>query len=94
MKLMSAIVTLVVVLGGFLFLIGWDIYQGVRYGYYETISFQVFEASSNHPIIPAGFFLILGVIIGHVFWPQCPELLSRARGVTKAPEVRPMEGQK
>lgn len=47
-------------------LIGLDIFAAVRWGYQGTISYDVLTASKSHPIIA----LIVGIVIGHLFWPQ------------------------
>lgn len=50
----------IVVLGG------WDIYVAVNDANGDTISEIVLAASVQRPIIP----FVLGVICGHLFWPQ------------------------
>lgn len=66
----SALLTLAVLLIGGGILIVWDIYVAVTYGYPATISAEMLRLGKSHPIIPAAVCLILGVLIGHFWWPQ------------------------
>ena len=47
-------------------LIGWDIYVAGNRMPGDTISELLLDFSIKHPIIP----FILGVLVGHLFWPQ------------------------
>lgn len=47
-------------------LIGWDIFAAVRWGASQTISFDLLTAARQRPIIATA----IGVVIGHLFWPQ------------------------
>lgn len=48
------------------FLIGYDIFAVIRWGYHGTISYDVLTAARAYPIIGVG----VGIVIGHLFWPQ------------------------
>ncbi len=67
---MALVVTLVTVLAALLGLVGYDIYLALRGGYPATISYQILQVSRAEPIIPLLVGLILGILLGHLFWPQ------------------------
>lgn len=46
--------------------IGYDVFAMWRWGYHGTISFDALNAAKNYPIIGVA----VGVVIGHIFWPQ------------------------
>lgn len=47
----------------------WDsIMQGV-FGLQHTVSWAVWEATAENPIITVAIILPLGIVIGHLFWP-------------------------
>lgn len=47
-------------------LISWDIYVAVNATPGDTISELALSFAGRHPILPFS----LGVIVGHLFWPQ------------------------
>ena len=47
-------------------LIGWDVYVAVNGVPGDTISELTLGWAQNHPIIP----MAVGVVCGHLFWPQ------------------------
>ena len=50
-------------------LAGWDVYVAVHPVAGDTISELTLAAAMRHPIIP----FALGVVMGHLFWPQYRE---------------------
>jgi hypothetical protein len=50
----------------------YDIHLATTWGYHATISFQVLQAAREEPIIPLVVGLTLGILLGHIFWPQYP----------------------
>ena len=67
---MTLIVTLIVLLVAFLGLVIFDIYLAASAGYCATISYQTLAAAKQEPIIPLIVGLVLGMLLGHIFWPQ------------------------
>jgi hypothetical protein len=65
-------VTLAVVLGCVLLLVGYDVYLHATGGYRATISHLLLEASRRQPLIPLFIGLALGILLGHLYWPQQP----------------------
>lgn len=59
-------VTIVVMLVCIVGLILWDMYAAAFGGTGATISEITLGTALRHPVIPFG----VGVIIGHLFWPQ------------------------
>ena len=51
-------------------IIGYDIWLDWRGGAKATISWHTFMASQADPIIPLAIGLILGILLGHLFWPN------------------------
>ena len=49
-----------------LLLIGYDTIAAIKYGYKDTISWDILNTSLSHPILP----FAAGVLCGHFFWPQ------------------------
>jgi hypothetical protein len=47
-------------------LAAWDVYLTVNKFPGDTISEVMLKVAKDHPILP----FIIGVIIGHLFWPQ------------------------
>lgn len=48
------------------FLVHYDMFVQVRYGYDTTISAVMLDASRRWPLLP----FLLGLLIGHIIWPQ------------------------
>ncbi len=74
---MTAIVTAALTLATFAAWIAADVWlyyrrdrQGNVGGYYATISYLALSSAQKRPIIAAAIALILGVILGHLWWPQ------------------------
>jgi len=67
---MALIVTLIVLLAVVAGLVAFDIYLAVTGGYPATISYQALQAAREEPIIAVVLGLVLGILIGHIFWPQ------------------------
>jgi hypothetical protein len=67
---MALVVTLITLLTAVLGLVAYDVYLAVRWGYEATISYQLLQASRAEPIIPLALGLVLGILLGHLFWPQ------------------------
>ena len=59
-------ITTWILVGAVIFLVVWDGYAAMRWGYTGTISFDILTASKAHPIIP----LAMGIVLGHLTWPQ------------------------
>jgi hypothetical protein len=66
------IVTLLVLLAALVLLIGYDIYLHAVGGYPATISYRALQAARREPIIPLVVGLALGILLGHLYWPQKP----------------------
>jgi hypothetical protein len=64
------IVTLVSVLSLGVWLIAYDCFLYVRHGVQGTISPQVYQAAVREPVMPLLVGLVLGLVLGHLFWPQ------------------------
>ena len=67
---MALVVTLITLLTAVLGLVAYDVYLAVRWGSEATISYQLLQASRAEPIIPLALGLVLGILLGHLFWPQ------------------------
>jgi hypothetical protein len=67
---MALVVTLLVTLLAVITLVVFDVYLAVKGGYFATISYQVLAAAREEPIIPLVLGLVLGILMGHIFWPQ------------------------
>jgi hypothetical protein len=52
------------------FLLVADLFWLLRYGYQETISYQTLELSRSHPIVPFLVGFGVGLLAGHLFFPQ------------------------
>jgi hypothetical protein len=65
-------VTLLIILGAFLILAAYDIYLHTTGGYRATISYRALQAARSEPIIPLVVGLALGILLGHLYWPQNP----------------------
>jgi hypothetical protein len=64
------IATLFVLLVAAVVLIGYDVWLYVRGGTQATISWQTYLSARNEPIIPLVLGLIVGILFGHLFWPN------------------------
>jgi hypothetical protein len=62
-------ITILLLLAVIVILGGWDIYVAANAHSGDTISEIVLAASIERPIIP----FVLGVVCGHLFWPQTKE---------------------
>jgi hypothetical protein len=62
------VVSLVVLLLGAALLIVYDIWVGITSGTESTISWHLWQASREHPIIPALMGFVVGLLFGHFFW--------------------------
>ncbi len=51
-------------------LIVWDVWLYSRGGAGATISWQTYLAARTEPIIPLAIGLVLGILFGHLFWPN------------------------
>jgi hypothetical protein len=58
--------TLIILAAVVVILVGWDIYAAFSKEKGDTISSLLLEWSSRKPVIA----LAIGVILGHLFWPQ------------------------
>jgi hypothetical protein len=47
----------------------WDIYVMATGRPHDTVSLIMREWSAGHPIFP----LLMGIVLGHIFWSNCPE---------------------
>ena len=50
--------------------IGYDIYADFRWGYKETFSYIIYTAAKTEPIIAWAIGGAMGLLSGHLFWPQ------------------------
>jgi hypothetical protein len=66
----AKIVTLIVMATGAAMWIGWDIYVAINDKKGDTISEVTLSFTRRHPIILGLIMLALGILIGHLFWPQ------------------------
>lgn len=64
------LVTLLVLLAVAVLLIGYDVWLYWQGGAKATISWHTYLASRTEPIIPLTIGLILGILLGHLFWPN------------------------
>ena len=46
----------------------WDIFAVTRLSWQDTVSFVIAEWSVRFPVLP----FALGMLAGHIFWPQHP----------------------
>jgi hypothetical protein len=53
-------------------LVAWDIYAYVATGPSATISRVALDFAGRHPV----FILAVGVLLGHLFWPQTKKVKS------------------
>jgi hypothetical protein len=67
---MALVISLIVLLLALVGLVVFDIYLAVSGGYSATISYQTLQAARDEPIIPLVVGLVLGILLGHIFWPQ------------------------
>jgi hypothetical protein len=67
---MPLVVTLLVILIGFTGLIVYDVYLAAQGGYENTISYLCLQAARREPLLPLVVGLVLGLLLGHLFWPQ------------------------
>ena len=65
-------VTLLVILGALLILVVYDLHLYATGGYQATISYRALQAARREPIIPLLVGLALGILLGHLYWPQNP----------------------
>jgi hypothetical protein len=63
---LTAKITACIIVGVTIGLIGWDIYVASDGIAGDTISEIMLKVAKDHPIVP----FALGVVIGHLFWPQ------------------------
>jgi hypothetical protein len=63
---MSQKITIAILLACAALLIGWDIYVAANPTPGDTISEITLAFAQKHPVLP----FALGVIMGHLFWPQ------------------------
>lgn len=54
-------------------IVAYDVWLYLQGGAAATISWQLYLACKEDPIIPWLIGLIMGLIIGHLFWVQCAE---------------------
>ena len=67
---MPLVITLLVILIGFTGLIIYDVYLAAQGGYENTISYRCLQAARREPLLPLVVGLVLGLLLGHLFWPQ------------------------
>jgi hypothetical protein len=67
---MPLVITLLVILIGFTGLIVYDVYLAAQGGYENTISYRCLQAARREPLLPLVVGLVLGLLLGHLFWPQ------------------------
>ncbi len=67
---MPLFVTLLVILTAAALLGVYDVWLFARGGVENTISHQVLTHAQHTPILPLAIGLILGILLGHLFWPQ------------------------
>jgi len=60
----NKIITISVLLGTVVLLIGWDIYVYFVGENVDMITAVVWNTSRDHPIVP----FMVGVVMGHLFW--------------------------
>jgi len=58
--------TILMLGGSAVLLIVWDIYVYFSPETGDTISEVMLQGAGNHPVIP----FVVGVVMGHLFWPQ------------------------
>jgi hypothetical protein len=63
-------VTLLVVLGCAGVLAAYDVYLNAQGGLANTISHRALQAARQYPVIPLVLGLAVGLLLGHLFWPQ------------------------
>ena len=63
------LVTTAVIVAVCLFLVVYDIFAAWKWGEKATISYVMGHYGRIYPIIVAGPCLIVGVLIGHFWWP-------------------------
>lgn len=64
------LVTLFVILTAATILIVFDVWLYGKGGAGATISWQTYQAARREPIIPIVIAFVVGVLFGHLFWPQ------------------------
>ena len=63
---MTRKITIGLLVGAAAVLIGWDVWAVINPATDDTISEILFATAMQHPVIP----FALGVVFGHLFWPQ------------------------
>lgn len=68
----NKVVTLVVMFGSAAALIVWDVVVATNTEKGDTISELTLGFARRYPIALGGVMLALGIILGHLLWPQYP----------------------
>jgi hypothetical protein len=50
----------------------YDVWTYAQRGYQTTISYMLLSAARERPIVAALIGLVVGILFGHLFWPQQP----------------------
>jgi len=53
-----------------LWIIGLDLWLLYHGGWQATISWNLYQLSRQEPLIPCLLGLVIGAVLGHLFWPQ------------------------
>ncbi len=61
---------LAVTLGTSALVAAYDVWTYRRRGYETTISYMLLTAARSRPIVAALIGLAVGILFGHLFWPQ------------------------
>lgn len=50
----------------------WDLFVVMRGHSHETVSRVISVWANEHPMLP----LVVGIVVGHLFWQNCPDSLK------------------
>ena len=66
--MIGSTVTAVVLVGLAIGIGVWDVYAGIRWGGDATVSAVIQSWAKSYPVLP----LLVGIVMGHLFWPRFP----------------------
>ncbi len=64
-------VTLLIVLTAAAFLLGYDLCLCLRDGSEASISWNLYRLACDNPLVPLLIGFFVGLLFGHLFWPNC-----------------------
>lgn len=85
---MAAVATALVLASVLAFIAIYDLYVALTSDYRSTVSYVCMQAALAYPIIP----FLVGVLMGHLFWPQAPHGAVQIPHDLHGPQVSFPEG--